>query len=762
MKSSNQKDPKHPFLGWMLDQGMSGFLPPDMEPTKLSAKEIRHACANPDYISAEAISDDHCLADLFRKSLYLHWRETRTISGETQRVIARSARLATQIALGQGAKWMLRELEAIGKTVAENGLPIATTLQSALTHFKTVWLDHIEGRACPSDKCNVSTPANCQSACPAHIDIPGFMAKIGTGDHAGAVEIIIKDNPLPHVCGLICPAPCETACLRGEMDEPVNIRPLKAVAARIAMAQNNYPMPKPATATGKRVAVIGSGPAGLTAAYYLSQKGHSVSIYEAEKKAGGMLRYGIPAFRLPRDILDQEIAWIEKSGVTIKTQQQIEQADTLFNQGYDALYVAIGTQLARDIPVEGIDLPVVMHGLDFLKAVNRDENPRLSPSVVVLGGGNVAIDVAMTALRQGAESVHMVCLEQRHEMPANMDEIRAAEEEGVVMENGWGPLKISADGTIAVKRCTQVFDAKGRFTPQYDESAIKTFDIDHVILAIGQAADLACLMTVDEIDIERGLVCVDPMTSATFDPRIFAGGDVVNGPGLAIDAIRAGKQAAESIDLFLMEREMAQPTWSTPQTHSQVPPLNVNAAERNNRKRAVISEHTPDQRVCGYDCIEHELDDETAREEVGRCLRCDLCIGCGLCELVCCEMGFNALRFSTTRTGRLAFTDFIGPQDRCAGCGACDQVCPTGAIRLVREKSSVHTEFTGTVVCTQPLVPCTNCGRPHTPERYQQALKERLWAETDIEETGQICHICARKSSAEALKATISTYHDAT
>jgi formate hydrogenlyase subunit 6/NADH:ubiquinone oxidoreductase subunit I len=309
-----------------------------------------------------------------------------------------------------------------------------------------------------------------------------------------------------------------------------------------------------------------------------------------------------------------------------------------------------------------------------------------------------------------------------------------------------------------LKRCTRVFDAGGKFSPQYDEARTRTFDVDHVILAIGQAADLTCVMAVDRIDIERGLICVDASTSATQDPRIFAGGDVVHGPNLAVTAIRAGKQAAESIDHFLKGRAMIDPAWSAPRTSSKVAPLPVDVTARGQSKRAVLDERAPHQRACGYDCIEHELSLETAHKEVGRCLRCDLCIGCGLCELVCSEMGFNALRFMPTQAGRLAFNDFIRPGTRCVGCGACDQVCPTGAIRVIRETSDVRTEFTGTVIASQPLVACTRCGKPHVTERFQQALKQRSDVRSMVQVDGEVCISCARRSSAEALRALAHQY----
>jgi NADPH-dependent glutamate synthase beta subunit-like oxidoreductase len=747
-----------PTSGWLLDDGLNGFLPPGPPPDSWPRESVATAGANPDFHKHAPITTGQCLVNITRLRLYDHWKNGECSSADQRQHLARAARLAAQIALRQGAAWMLDELENLARKLSAFKSPAAATLRSSLDHFPALWKAHIHGDGCADPACPPMPPPLCQSGCPAHIDIPGFMARIAHGDWAGAVEVIVKDNPLPYVCGLICPGPCESECLRREIDSAVNIRPLKAVAARNALSLGGYPKVDPAPATGKRVAVVGSGPAGLTAAFYLARKGHSVRIFEAEPEAGGMLRYGIPAFRLPREILAREIAWIERAGVQIETSRRIDHLENLFDQGYDAVYVAIGTQMAREIPVEGIDLPFVLHGLDFLKAVNHGKGPRVGPKVVVLGGGNVAIDVAMTALRQGVSMVRMVCLEQRPEMPANPHEIAIAEQEGIVVENGWGPLRITAEQRITFQACTRVFDTQGVFNPAYEADKTLTLEADHVVLAIGQAADLSCVLTVDEVDIERGLICVDPQTAATDDPRVFAGGDVVNGPGLAISAVRAGKQAAESIDAALQLRAPNHRRWSQPQTRTEVTPVAVSATDRAGRPRAQILERPPEERVCDFACVEMELDETAARQEAERCLRCDLCIGCGLCELACSEMGCDALLLGPVGSGRLFFKDFMGPQDRCIGCGACHQVCPTGAIEVMHAEGAVRTVFTGTAVAQQPLVACVRCGKPAISERYRQTVLDRLQPNPGLQVESSVCAACTRRTQAEARRAVASRY----
>ncbi len=721
----------------------------------------------PDFEGTLEKESNFCPVETLRKALREIWVEEKQKLGTPRPETAKAARLATQISMGKGELWMLEELRSLADKLS--GTPAGSVLYTALTRFESVWPDHILGRGCSKEGCGMANPVPCQSACPAHIDIPGFMALMGSGDFAGAVALIVRDNPLPHVCGLICPAPCEDACLRNQMDEPINIRPLKAVAARIAKDEKKYPTPRVESPTGKKVAVIGSGPAGLTAGYYLACNGHGVTIFESEKKPGGMLRYGIPEFRLSRDILDREIQWICDAGVEIRTEQQISHPDPLFAEGFDAVYVAIGTQLARSLPIEGIDLPVVLSGLDFLKAVNRGENPRLNGKVVVLGGGNVAIDVAMTALRQGGRDVRMACLEQAHEMPASSDEIRSAKAEGIIIENGWGPEAIFEDGKsetgfrIDLKACTRVFDDTGRFSPEFDPERILSLDADYVILAIGQAADLTCVMDADEINIERGLICVDEKTAATTDPRVFAGGDVVSGPSIAVNAIRAGKQAAASIDSFLHQRQMTESTWAVPQSPVQPGVLDTSLSVRSEPKKTVPAELDPKERACTFDCIEHELGTDEAVQEVARCMRCDICIGCGLCELICSEMGFNTLEFSKTAAERLILSNFVGPGTACAGCGACATVCPTQAIQVLRSKEQVTTRFTGTPVCEQPLAPCTVCGKPHATERLKKGLSQRSGnIKGVIPVTGEICHLCARKNTAKGLRAKAGRYRKQT
>ena len=659
-------------------------------------------------------------------------------------LLARAARLVTEISLGRGDAGHLVALDALALDMATQGLAAAWPLGSSLRHWRGQWESHVRRVSCPEGLCFERRAAPCHSTCPANIDIPSFMAHLGNGDYRSTIEVIRRDNPLPLTCGLVCPAPCESACVRGSKDGAVFIRPLKAKAAEHCLAEGGYPRPEIAPDSGKRIGIVGSGPASLTAAYYLRTRGHQVEVFEAQAKAGGMLRYGIPAYRLPPDMLDQEIAQIEVLGIPIRTNAKVESLEQ-FRKDYDAVFVGLGTQTSRMLPIDGVHYPFVLGGIDFLRAVRGGEKVRVGPRVVVIGGGNVAIDVALTALRQGAKQVDLVSLEKRREMPASPHEIEGAVAEGVLLRPGWGPLRIEEDGNAVFQFCESVKDESGKFNPTFDTGRLLTLEVDHVLLATGQGTDLGILEG-SAVENARGFIVADPKTRMTTVPGVFAGGDAQHGPRTVVEAIRAGKIAAASIDAWLRGVAPDAAT-GTPVRRAEVAPLAIVALDRTRRGRAAMPEKSVEV-VLGegnYVRIEDGLSDATAQAEVRRCLRCDVCIGCGLCMATCSEMGIEALRMADTPAGRLAYFDFTRPAERCIGCGACTQVCPTGAIRLEDRDGVRRTIITGTVVREQPLLTCSACGAPTQTPAHRDFVRHRLPAHMAAVLDRELCPSCARR-----------------
>ncbi len=731
------------ILALALDDGMGGFLSPSQARIPLAPEEMAAAGVSPAPGTIWALSREEDVVELTRQALYRYWLLSGEESSPERVMIARALRMVTEIIKGKGRPASLTELENLARELGSLGLAAAWPLYSSLAYFREHWEKRL---ATPFKR----PPAPCQNTCPAGIDIPSFLAQIGHGRHKQATGTISKDNPLPYSCGLICPAPCEGACLRGEMDAPIHIRAMKAVAAKHSLAQGGYPKPRRARSTGKRVAVVGSGPGGLTCAYYLALRGHQVTIFEAQVEPGGMLRYGIPAYRLPREVLDQELGQLTRLGIEIHTGREIKDLNELRAQGFDAIFLALGIQLSRLIPIEGVDLPFVLGGLDFLKDVRSGRDPRVGPRVIVVGGGNVAIDVALTALRQGGRRVDLFCLEKRREMPASPHELATALAEGVAINNSWGPVKISPDGVMTFQQCTRVFDDRGRFSPQFNPERTTSLQADHVLLAIGQATDLACVEEGSDIEVMRGFIKADPETLMTREPGVFAGGDVVHGPQTVVMAVRAGKRAAASIDAYLRGRPLDSSRLE-PTPRSQVEPVPVSAVARTNLRRSAIPYVDVKDRRGNFQHIELGLTDDMALNESRRCLRCDLCIGCGLCQLVCSEMGVEALRLRQTEADRLAFNDFTRPSTRCVGCGACAQACPTGAIRLEDVDGFRRTVLTGTVVREQKLLECSQCGQPYLSQAYLDHLKKRVGPTAVAHVDRQVCPQCARKHRAEEL-----------
>ncbi|MBN1103829.1 MAG: FAD-dependent oxidoreductase [Deltaproteobacteria bacterium] len=467
----------------------------------------------------------------------------------------------------------------------------------------------------------------CAAACPAGIDVPGYVRLIAQGKPEEACKLILERVPFPGILGRVCMRPCETHCRRGEVNQPIAICALKRYAADKAdgafQAATGVREP-----TGHRVAVIGSGPAGLSVAFYLRKRGHEVNVLEAREKPGGMMRYGIPSYRLPEEVLDKEIGRVLGLGIGMETGKRLGRdftLDQLKAEGYEAVFIATGLQESRRIELEGSDLQDVLWGVDFLSRVSEGKEVRLKNRVLVVGGGNVAVDVALTALRVGAKEVTMACLESREEMPASAWEIEQALEEGVRIMPSWGPHRIIGENgqvrAVELVTCTCVFDEKGNFCPAFGETR-ETVEADQVILAIGQAADLSFLAEKGEVKCERGLVVADPQTHETGMAGVYAGGDVSKGPGAIVDAVAAGRRAAEAIDRFLggdgaIEETIAE----RPDTVSYTGKRDKGFADL---ARESVPHLPLEERRNSFREVDLCLSDEQAVTEARRCLQCDL------------------------------------------------------------------------------------------------------------------------------------------
>ncbi|CAH2601988.1 NAD(P)-binding protein [Rhodovastum atsumiense] len=672
-----------------------------------------------------------CVVEAMREAMRRRWREAEAAPRAQRQALARAARLIAEITLGRGSAAHLDSLDHLARELGAHDAKAAEMLAASLATSREAWVAHALKGDCPDGTCLRSRAAPCRTACPADIDIPGFLAHIARREYDDSLQVIAEDNPLPHSCGLVCPAPCEDACLRGATGSALFIRPLKALVAE----QSRRPVPpaRPAP-TGRRIAVVGSGPAGLTVAYYLAVKGHQVEIFEAREQAGGMMRYGIPAYRLPPAILDAEIEHIRRAGVTIRTGHAIRTAADLRAQGFDAVYLALGLQLSRRTGIPGEDLPFVRGATDFLASVARGEDPRVGPRVLVIGGGNTAVDAAMTALRQGARQVTMVYRRRRAEMPAAPHELALALAEGVEIRDLWVPEQVLPDRRVVFRRSPNATEAERR-----EGGETLTLEVDHVLAGVGQEAALSCLDGT-RVEIRSGYIVADPVTAATAEPGIYAGGDVAHGASTVVAAVRAGKTAAASIDAFVMGRPAAAPA-----PRPIVPMVATDAVQRSVRLRPAMPQRVAHERRGNYSPIELGLTEADARREASRCLRCDACIGCGLCELVCSELGTEALHMEEAAGGRLVFDDFTHPSRSCIGCGACAAACPTGAIRIEDEGGSRATVITGTVVCRQPMLTCESCGKYYVTAAQFGRVGARLHGGGGLH---RVCPDCARAQAA--------------
>jgi NADH-quinone oxidoreductase subunit F len=490
---------------------------------------------------------------------------------------------------------------------------------TTLRHFRKEYEEHIKKHHCQAAVCKGLVSAPCSHTCPSGIDIPRYIRYILAGYPAKANAIIREKIPFPAVCGLVCFHPCEAKCRRGQVDEPIAIRMLKRYAAENS-DQDWRSKVFAHSSTDKKIGVIGSGPAGLTAAYFLSKLGHQVTVFEALSKTGGMLRYGIPEYRLPKNILDTEIKEIKNMGVTLKTNCRISSAKSLIDQGYNAVFVAIGAHRGMKISIEGEDNSQVLDAVEFLRRISSGESYNVGESVVVIGGGNVAIDAARTALRIGAKEVNIIYRRTRTEMPASDEEIEDALDEGIKINYLTSPVRIIEKNSKLELTCIRLklgeVDLSGRRKPESMEGSEFIQAFDTILCAIGQQPEIDSSF---DLPLGKGNTIVsDPDSLATEIKGVYAGGDAVSGPASVIEAIASGRQAAISIDRYLggdgnIDEKLVE-------SKSNVIPF----GETTEKPRVNMPKLPVNKRVNNFDIVELGYNSDSAIEEAGRCLKCDL------------------------------------------------------------------------------------------------------------------------------------------
>ncbi len=518
----------------------------------------------------------------------------------------------------------------------------------------------------------------CRVACPIKTDVRRYVSFIAQGEFEEALKTIRETNPFPAVCGRICARPCESACRRGEVEEPIAIAGLKRFVADYV---KNSIFPAPPIKYREKVAVVGSGPAGLACAYDLRMLGYEVTLYEAESSLGGMLRLGVPSYRLPRPVLEREVEEILGIGIEVKLNSPLNSSlslEALLDE-FHAIFIAVGAHQNLKLGIEGESLKGVLDGVRFLRKVNLGEEVEIGKKVAIVGGGNTAVDAARTALRVGAESAFLLYRRSKEEMPASKEEIKKAEEEGVNFNLLTSPLRIlgekKVEGIECIKMDLEAPDESGRRRAVPREGSEFVLPVDTVIVAIGHALDPSFLH--GKIEVKKGLIQVDPETMMTSRLGVFAGGDAVTGPSNVIEAIAAGKRAALSIHSYLRGINLS----SLLRTEKPLESLSFSLKEKLKKKpRELIPTLSLEERLKSFSEVELGYSKENAVKEAQRCMNCgsyaevlsDLCIGCLTCVRVC------PYQIPRVNEGGIAE---INSRD-CQGCGICVAECPARAIVL--------------------------------------------------------------------------------
>jgi len=612
-----------------------GCIPAEMSDLKVDYEELAKVGSIMGSGGMIVMDEDSCMVDVAKYFVGFTHSESCGKCVPCRMGSQHLLKMLTEIAEGKGDMSYVRRLEKLSRTVQSGSLcglgqTLPNPVMSALRYFSDEFEAHLRQKRCDALVCKGLVSSPCQYTCPINQDVPCYMGYIAQGRFDDAIRVIRIENPFPGICGRVCPHPCESKCEAGKYGDPIAIRALKRFAADYEMKQGIKPH-RAEVRYDAKVAVIGSGPAGLSAAYYLALEGYPCTVFEALPLPGGMLAVGIPEYRLPRDVLDYEIDYIRKTGVEIKTNHALGRDFTiedLFRQGYKAVFLATGSHKALELGIEGADHPAVLPGVRFLFDVNLHKEINLGERVAVIGGGNVAIDSARSAVRLGAKDVFILYRRSREEMPALSEELEQLEEEGIKIRFLTAPKRVvsSGDGITGLECIAMELgepDASGRRRPVPIQGSEFMIECDNVIAAIGQTSDLNFAQDEALNVTRRGTIAVDEETDLCEKEGVFAGGDAVTGPLNVVTAIFHGKLSAKGIHQYLSGHEVSR-HYRPVRPAEVVAPVELTDEEIERLARPSLPRKPGQQRIRSFVEVEECLSEEQAVLEAKRCLRCDL------------------------------------------------------------------------------------------------------------------------------------------